>query len=201
MTKTNQNNTDQVRLDLIRKGDEQAFEKLFKQYYFPLTRFAWRFIESKAIAEELVQDLFTEIWENRETWDFTGELRPYLYRKIKHKCLNHFKHQKVKHKYDGQWMEQWETSFINFEDQERDQQLKLLREAINSAVDDLPSKSKMTYKLHRHDGLTYPEIAEVLNISIKTVESHMTSAMKQLRERHAHLMPFFLIALLAVASL
>ncbi|MEX0778798.1 MAG: RNA polymerase sigma-70 factor [Balneolales bacterium] len=198
MINEKQKKIEQDWLELIRKGDERAFERLFKQYYFPLTRFAWRLIDSKAIAEELVQDLFADIWEERETWSYAGELRLYLYRKVKQKCLNHFKHQKVRHKYDSQWMEQWETSFINFEEQENEQQVKLLNEAINNAVEDLPPRSKMTFKLHKHDGLTYPEIAEVMDISLKTVESQMTRAMKILRDQLAYLMPFLLIAVTTI---
>ncbi|MEX1120496.1 MAG: sigma factor, partial [Balneolales bacterium] len=70
MINEKQKKIEQDWLELIRKGDERAFERLFKQYYFPLTRFAWRLIDSKAIAEELVQDLFADIWEERETWSY-----------------------------------------------------------------------------------------------------------------------------------
>lgn len=185
-------------LELIRKGDESAFEKLFKEYYLALTQFAWNFTGSKAIAEELVQDLFADIWEKRETWKCFGDLRPYLFRVIKEKCLDHLKHQKVKHKYDGQWMEQWVNSSVEFEVLENDEQLELIRKAIQKAVEELPLRGKMIYKLHKYNGLTYPDIADVMNITIKTVESQMSRVLKMLRENLAYLIPFLFLVVMAL---
>ncbi len=89
-------------------------------------------------------------------------------------------------------MEQKENPQIEFRDEYREQQI---REAIAKAIEELPERSKMTYKLHRYDGLTYPEIADVMGVSVKTVESQMTRTLKMLRERLAWLLPFLVIAL------
>lgn len=175
----------------IQAGDHCAFEKLFRRYYLLLTRFAWRYVNSKAVAEELVQEIFSELWEDRKELDITESVKAYLYKAVKHRSLNYLKHQKVKLKYDARWMEDKErTATVNFKDREH---LEQIRTAIKKAVEELPSRSKMTYKLHRHDGLTYKEIAEVMDVSVKTVESQMTRTLKILRERLAHLLPFILI--------
>jgi RNA polymerase sigma-70 factor (family 1) len=197
MTNTDNNNhefDDRHWIENIRQGDDESFEFLFKKYYLPLARFAWRYVGSKAIAEELVQELFTNLWEKRGELDTEGSVRSYLYKSVRNLSLNHLKHQDVKNKYDSQWMAQKVNPQIDFRDEQREKQV---REAIAQAIEELPERSKMTYKLHRYDGLTYPEIAEVMDVSVKTVESQMTRTLKILRERLSWLLPFLMIALLA----
>lgn len=179
----------------IQKGDERAFEILFKKYYLPLTRFTWRYVNSKAIAEELIQELFANLWEKRNDWEMDTEksIRAYLYKSARNLALNQIKHQKIKEKYDIEWMSRKENPSIEFHDQNREQQI---RNAIDQAIEELPARSKMTYKLHRYDGLTYPEIAEVMEVSVKTVESQMTRTLKTLRDRLSYLLPYIIIALL-----
>ena len=176
----------------IRNGDHRAFEVLFKEYYFHLARFAWRYVKSKAIAEEIVQEIFSDIWENREQWEITGSVRSYLYKTVKNRSLDYLKHQRVRQKYDSRWMDQKENPTIEFEDEMRRRQI---REAVRKAIEDLPPRSRMTYKLHRYDGLTYEEIAEVMEVSVKTVESQMTRTLKKLRERLSYLLPIFFCSL------
>ncbi|MCW9706485.1 RNA polymerase sigma-70 factor [Fodinibius salsisoli] len=183
------------RIYKIQKGDEHTFECLFKEYYLHLTRFAWRYVKSKAIAEELVQEVFANIWENRSTWSPAGPIKAYLYQAVKHRALDHLKHEEVRQEYDPKWMDNKEHPTIDFEDQFRRKQL---RKAIKKEIEALPSRSKMTYKLHRYDGLTYKEIAQVMDVSVKTVESQMTRTLKRLRERLAYLLPFILVATLTM---
>jgi len=187
---------DEFLIESIQNGDERAFEYLFKEYYLPLSRFAWRYVKSKAIAEELVQELFTILWEKREGWNTTGSIRSYLYKSIRNLALNHLKHQDVKDKYDPEWMNQKENPEIKLQDDYREQQI---RDAIAKAIEELPERSKMTYKLHRYDGLTYGEIAEIMEISVKTVESQMSRTLRTLRERLAWLLPFLLVAITTVS--
>jgi RNA polymerase sigma-70 factor (family 1) len=179
--------TDLQLLQDIRQSNTAAFEELFKKYYMPLTRFAWRYVNCKAIAEEMVQELFADLWEERITWEVEGSLRAYLYSSIRNRSLNHLKHQKVKQKYDPLWMEEKENPTIKFEDHRREEEI---REAIKNAIEELPPRSKMTYKLNRYDGLTYQEIAEVMDVSIKTVESQMTRTLKILRGKLSYLLVF-----------
>lgn len=184
---------DQFWIENIQKGDEESFEFLFKKYYLPLTRFAWRYVNSKAIAEELVQEIFTKVWEKRKDLDTTGSVRSYLYSSVRNLSINHLNHHEVKNRYDKQWTSQRENPEIKFHDKIREEQI---RNAIATAIEELPPRSKMTYKLHRYDGLTYEEISEVMEVSVKTVESQMTRTLKILRERLSYLLPFLLIALL-----
>lgn len=198
MTMRNENNNhdDQFWIENVQKGDERAFEILFKKYYLPLTRFVWRYVNSKAIAEELVQELFAILWEKRDEWDMDTKesIRAYLYKSARNLALNQIKHLKIKDKYDSEWMEQKENPEIDFRDEYREERI---RKAIAQAIEELPPRGKMTYKLHRYDGLTYEEIADVMDVSVKTVESQMTRTLKILRARLSYLLPFLLIALLA----
>ncbi|REL32842.1 RNA polymerase sigma-70 factor [Rhodohalobacter sp. SW132] len=182
-------------IEMIREGDEYAFELLFKEYYEQLTRFSWRFVKCKAVAEGLVQDIFSDLWENRGNMELTGCIRPYLYKVVKNHSLNYIKHQEVQNKYDPLWMDQKEVPMIKYGKEKREEQI---REAIKQAVEKLPERSRMTYKLHRHDGLTYKEIAEVMDVSVKTVESQMTRTLKLLREQLAHLLPFLAVGCILI---
>jgi len=186
---------DQFWFENVRKGDERAFEILFKKYYLQLTRFAWRYVNSKAIAEELVQDLLATLWENREEWDMKNEktIRTYLYKSVKNMSLNYIKHQKIRDKYDAEWIEKKDNTKYDYSDTHREEEI---REAISRAVEELPPRSKMTYKLHRYDGLTYDEIGEVMEVSVKTVESQMSRTLKILRERLSYLLPIILLSMM-----
>lgn len=190
----NNNHDDEYWIENIRQGDEQAFEILFKKYYLPLTRFAWRYVSSKAIAEELIQEFFTILWENRRTWSTEGSIRAYLYKSVKNLSFNHLKHQEIKNRYDSEWMLQKEN---NPQIEPMDNREQQIRTAIANAIEELPVRSKMTYKLHRYDGLTYEEIADVMGVSIKTVESQMTRTLKILRGKLSYLLPFLVIAVFA----
>lgn len=173
--------------------DEIAFEFLYKRFYAQLVRFAWRYLKTKAVAEELVQELFADCWENGEEWDLKGSVKSYFYKIVRNESLNYLKHKRVENKYDPEWMSTKEVIMMpEFKDKTREEQI---RQAIKQAVEELPERSRMTYKLHRYDGLTYEEIAEVMGVSVKTVESQMTRTLKILRNRLAYLMPFFLVAL------
>ncbi len=177
----------------IRAGDEKAFDTLFLVHYNSLCRFAWRYVKSEAIAEELVQDVFTCLWEIRFSWNPLGTVRGYLYKSVKHRAINYLKHQEVVHKHlelGGGPVEEYTT--IELEEDQHEEQLK---EAIARAIETLPERGRMVFKLHRYDGLTYKEIAQVMDISVKTVENHMTRVLKLLREEVSYLFPIFAVLL------
>ncbi|MEX2585366.1 MAG: RNA polymerase sigma-70 factor [Balneolaceae bacterium] len=182
----------------IRQGDHYAFEALFKEYYRPLSRFAWRYVESRSGAEELVQDLFADLWEKREELVIEGALRPYLYRAVRNRALNAIKREKRESEYATRWKETIEPvdemKIEHFESEQERQ--RRIQQMIGEAIEELPPRSRMTYKLHRYDGLTYEEIAEVMNVSVKTVESQMTRTLQILRKRLSSLLPYLLVTLM-----
>lgn len=167
----------------INEGDETAFEQLFKTYYFKLSRFAWRYVDSKTIAEELVQAVFADIWEERKEWQ-PLKIKTYLFGAVRNRAIDHIRHQKVRQKHDPKWREEKSRVTTGSEDKK---QKKKIRKAIKSEVEALPSRSRMTFKLHYFDGLTYQETADIMEVSVKTVESQITRGLKQLCDRLSYL--------------
>ncbi|HKK45697.1 MAG TPA: RNA polymerase sigma-70 factor [Balneolaceae bacterium] len=163
----------------IRQGDKGAFEKLFLRLYEPLCNFAWRYVKSSHISEELVQDAFLAVWESRESLDKEKNIKTYLFQTVRNKALNHLKHQEVaeEHNKHIEWLNSVSISQIH--DFEEDSEFI---KAAQEAIEDLPERACLIYKLNRKEGLTYKEIAEILDISPRTVESQMSRALKKLKQ-------------------
>lgn len=178
----------------VRSGDEKAFRRIFETFYNPLLRFAYRCVHSEAIAEELVQDVFLWIWEKREEWKVEGKLQSYLFRAVKYKAVDYWRRERTRQRYRKKWSEdqqQYTSPELHFEEGKEED---TFAGAVQQAIEELPGRSRIIYKLSRLEGLTYREIAEVLEISPKTVESHMSRALNFLREylvRHNHVLLMF----------
>ena len=169
----------------IRRGSHHAFEALFRSYYPRLCRFAMRMTGSKHAAEELVQDLFVKLWVKRHDLKPEGSLRSYLYRAIRNQAINYLKQ---KSRIDSPTVE---PDDLRSESPNPIEELyaRELRTTIEEAIHLLPPRCRLIFLLHRFDGLTYSEIAEILNISVKTVETQMGRALKALRSLLAHYLP------------
>lgn len=162
----------------LRAGDEQAFQTLFRKYYSSLCRFAHQFLKDREQAEEAVQDMFVKIWEKRETLNIDTSVKNYFFRSIRNHCLNQIQHEKIK--------KQYETRMLDLARQETETEpffleVDLIRR-IEKSIDSLPPKRKEIFRLNREEGMKYKEIAETLDLSIKTIEAQMGLALKHLRE-------------------
>lgn len=175
--KTPQNDSDEQWIKKIRKGDEKAFEELFLFYYSKLCRFSCSIINSPFLAEEIVQEVFAHIWEKRKTLDCSENIQALLYIAVKNKTYDWIEKRNIERKYLDKFVLQQPA-----EDDESNEQedSDFIREA-QKAIENLPDRAKMVYKLHKTEGLTYPEIASVMEISVKTVESQMGRALKLIR--------------------
>ncbi len=165
----------------LRSGDHQAFESLFKSHYRLMTLFANRMVNDLETAQEIAGDAFTTLWEKREELDITGSLTSYLYKMVRNRCLNHFKHQQTKNLFLN-YLHRHDLVNVQAENFERAYDDKEIAERIRSAVNELPPQCKMVFCLSRYEHLKYKEIAERLNIAEKTVERHMTMAFAKLRQ-------------------
>lgn len=166
-------------VEKINDGDSEAFENLFLKFYSSLCKFAWRYVHSSHIAEELVQEIFLDVWKNRKSLDSSENIKAYLYKSVKNKALNHLKHKSLAEEYNQEieWVNRTPiTQIHSFSDNS-----EFVRQT-KKEIEDLPEGARNIYKLSRKDGLTYREISEVLDISIKTVESQMSRALKILRQ-------------------
>ena len=177
--------------EAIRLDDREAFEQVFRESYLPLTAYAFRFVSDLPTAENIVQDVFLKLWLNRHNLVITTSLVHYLFRSVKNHSLNHLDKAKVRSGYLRMKLEQEH----NEEDYSAFYPEIGLLEKIVAAINALPAKRQEIFRLAREEGLKYREIADQLHLSVKTVETQMTLALKQLREalkEYHHLLLFFL---------
>lgn len=157
---------------------EPNFEAFFKTHYPQLCLYCKiKYNFDIHLAEDIVNSAFTKLWEVRHTINPTGSASAYLYKIVNNQCLNTLKHQQVQQRYSLSQLNTPSFTPPNSPD------LKLLREAIDNAIDSLPDQMRHIFLLHRHHGLKYTEIATRLNISIKTVETQMSRALIKLRKK------------------
>jgi RNA polymerase sigma-70 factor (ECF subfamily) len=161
-------------VEKITKGDTAAFKILFTTYCQALINFAKRYVKDIQLAENIVQDVFVKIWQNRSQLNPSLNIKIYLYAMVKNHAL---KYQRSK-----SYLEQNQPAVKT---PEEESQGKELAQAINEAIANLPEKERFIFSMNRFDHLTYKEIAEIQNLSVKMVETYMGRALKFLRERLA----------------
>ena len=171
--------------ELIRSGDRKAFEQAFRAWYRVLCAYALPILRDKDEAEEAVQNVYYNIWAKRENIQVTGPLKSYLYRAVHNECLNRIKHLKVRAAYADDYRSVNSTHTTS----EKSIETKELGRQISSAIGSLPEQCGLVFRMNRFENMKYAEIAEKLNISVKTVESHMGKALKILRVKLADYMP------------
>lgn len=159
----------------INKGDKKAFESMYKCYYSQLFHFLVRYLDSESAIEDIIQHVFYKVWQNRENIEPRGTLKSYLFTSVRNQALKHLEAEKKGRGHDGDITE---NTLCNAHNPEITLELKELNEAYQEAVEKLPEKRRHIFLMHRQDYLTYKEIAEILNISIKTVETQMRRSLK-----------------------
>lgn len=177
-------------LDTLKAGDITAFEMLFRTYYQPLCNYAYTFVQDKDEAEEIVQSTFMSLWEKKQTLEIRTAVRPYLYAMVRNACLNVLKHEKVKKEHVEVQLAIGERST---ESVARTVMASELETRIAEAMDALPEQCRLVFKLSRFEELKYAEIADQLNISVKTVENHMGKALRIMREQLRDYLPLLVI--------
>lgn len=169
---------EQLILQQIRLGDEMAFEKLFHLFYERLARYAWSILEDQDTAEEIVQDVFVKLWENRTTIEIQLAIRPYLFKSVHNRCLNLIRHLKVRKDHQESVLLQQDDNHSSVHAQVEVKELKV---RIEQAMEKLPPECRKVFRLSRFDELSYKEIAQCLDISVKTVENQMGKALRIMR--------------------
>ena len=164
--------------------DAGYFEKIYKKYFNVLQTYARRIVLKSEVAEDIVQEVFLECWDRRTSIDLSDSLKPYLYTLTRRKSID--------------WLRKSENKNVLFSDFEfqvdqlyfetlsslsSDNQIDALEieRVINRSIGLLPLKCKEVFLLSREDGLKNREISEKLNLNIKTVEKHITNALKEIR--------------------
>jgi len=176
----------------LKAGDLTAFEMLFRTYYQPLCNYAFTFVQDRDEAEEIVQSTFLNIWEKRENLSIHTGVKPYLYAMVRNACLNVLKHEKIKQQHATMELAIAERSI---ESVARTVIASELEAKIHDAMDHLPEQCRLIFKLSRFEELKYAEIAEQLDISIKTVENQMGKALRIMREHLRDYLPLLIVVM------
>ena len=163
---------------------------LFKTYYGPLCQYAYSFLRDKDEAEEVVQNAFVNIWDKRDELAIQSSVKSYLYRMVRNASLNVIKHQRVKKVHESH-----EKALGEPIHEGTDQALiaSELEKRIANAMRSLPEQCRLVFQLSRFEELKYAEIADQLNISVKTVENHMGKALRLMREQLKDYLPLLLV--------
>ncbi len=165
-------------LTQISLGDQTSFRQLYHQFYKKLLQFAFVLTRNKEVAEELVEDVFIKFWKNRKNAENIRNVKIYIYSATKNTCLNYLSskaYENITQPFDA----------INIElaNPLSPDQILIYRETytkIKSAIETLPPRCKMIFKLIREDGLKYKEVSEILNLSVSTIEAQMTIAIRRI---------------------
>lgn len=156
--------------------DEKHFENIFREHYTGLVNFARHYVTDPDEAESIVQELFTGLWSKADSITIRTSVKSYLYGAVRNACLNYLKHLKVQNAYTEHQLhlatDLDTTDFLELDE---------LKARIDEAFEQIPEKCREIFELSRYEGKKYHEIADELNLSIKTVENQMGKALKILR--------------------
>lgn len=168
----------------LQAGEKTALQELFQRYYDNLVRFVSPILKDQDLARDLVQDMFYDLWVKREKIQISSSLKAYLYMACRNTALNRLKREaRMQWTEDESDLETLHGTADGTYDRIRE---KDLQKRLAYALDQLPPKCRQVFELSRFDHLPYKEIAETLEISVKTVENQMTKALQVLR---THLLP------------
>lgn len=175
----------------IKEGDKDAFNKAFDLYYPRLCFFADNIIHDFDQSRSIVQQVFVDLWIRHENLDILFSLKSYLFQAVKNEAFDILKHRKVETKYLQSFYEKEEQGWFHDQIEEAE-----LNDKINSAIQELPPKCRDIFMMCRFDELKYSEIAERLNISVKTVEMQISIALKKIRAKVSQYQSVNLLSLL-----
>lgn len=172
------------------------FEKLFEKYYPGLLFYATQFLD-EAEAKDVVQDVFFELWKRQDSLEIGDKIQAYLYRLVYNRSINVLNHRKVESKYSDAITEIYNHKIKFYESSANNEIIQKLENEelsreIGEAIAKLPDKCKEVFKLSYLHEMKNKEIADVLDISVRTVEAHMYKALKMLRSSLKHLFLFLI---------
>lgn len=183
----------------FKDGDHLAFEQIFKSNNKQLVNFCNHFISDIDKSKNLAQEAFVNLWLNRQKIETFNGIKAFLYTYARSGCLNYIRHRKVVSKYENLQLQQKEDS-INSEVLESFDFNSLefieLEELIMKSIHDLPDQCRKVFMLSRFEGKKNREIAEDLNITIKSVEANITRALKSLRADLSEYLPIILVQII-----
>lgn len=172
--------------EIARNDSEQAFAALFRLLYDRLIRFCMQYVSSREAAEEVVSDVFVRIWERRAGLTEVGNLEVYLFVSVRNQAYNYqekYSSMRISPLENGEW-ELKDTG-----DPGRDMEWKEMAARLDREVNLLPDQCRKVFRLIKEEGFRYKEVAQILNISPRTVETQLFRAIRRLQEAVGHWLP------------
>jgi len=184
----------------LQEGDNDTYVLLFRKYYVPLCAYARRYVGRKDISEEIVSETFFHMWRNHANLEIRSSVKAYLFQAVCNNSLNYLRKLKKEEKLEDFFREPSSGNIgfaVTSEDIPSDSLiLKDMSEIIFKAVKLLPSQQQTVFMLRRFEGRKMSEISEIMGISIKTTEMHLSKALVTLRKSLKEYLPGFLLLLL-----
>lgn len=181
---------DHILMNGIRSGDPAAFEELFNRYWEPLFAAAVYRLKSRDLAQDVLQELFVDLWEKRASLEIHTSVKGYLNQALKNRIINKIKSETVRDKYEKMILDHYETNPLGTEYRVSE---NFLNHEIRKDSALLPDRCKEVFELSRYEQLSHKEIGEKLNISPKTVENHIGKALKILHPKLKQIISFLFI--------
>lgn len=171
-------------------NDEKAFKKLFELFYPPLCLYARRYIDDKAIREDIVQEVFASLWEDRKKMVIETSIRSYLVVSVRNQCISYLRREGYMRQYTDSQIEKYNSSHTEESD------IYLLRELqdlLEKTLSKLPETYRIVFEMNRFEGKSFDEIANTLNISVRTAKRYKSYATDILKEELKDYLPLLLL--------
>ena len=159
----------------IRKGNERVFQHLFETYFVSLCRFVRVYVSQESVAEEIVLDIFTSVWEKRQTLSIRLTFKSYLFQSARNRALNYMRD-------NERFVPLEEFRALEYAEDDYAFDVRELERLIEEAVCSLSGKNREVFRMSREENLTNKEIATRLDISVKAVEAHITRTLKYIKK-------------------
>jgi RNA polymerase sigma-70 factor (family 1) len=181
----------------LKKGEAKAYRFLVDNYHHKLNIYAHGLTKDHDLSEDIVQNIFVYIWKNRLKLKDSFSVKNYMYRAVYNECIDEYRKKKAVIELEKKYIDA-----LNYIVDEGDENsLEKLIALVKKEIENLPPKCKKTFLLSKQEGLTNIEIAEYLNVSIKSVEAHITKAFSILREKVGGKMDGILFLLFGLKNL
>lgn len=174
------NNAETINIAIksIQSGNSHVFEALYKEYYPKLCAFLMGYTDDSNIVEDVVQDVFIKIWKKRKKLNINTSITGYIYKTAYNELMQNHRHLKKNNEMLSAY---YYTALVNAIETKKDLKKKQL-EDLNMCIEDLPERCKHVFIENKISGLKYKEVADKFNISLKTVEGHISRAIKMLKD-------------------
>lgn len=170
--------TDHALLSLLAESDKAAFSEIYHRYFTSMFRYVCSIVKDRKVSEDIVQEIFFELWERHQKLAVHGSLASYLHRAAKYRVLNFIKSEAVRSRYAAAFSR---MTAVHSNDTEDRLAVADLQKSIDESIAELPARVQEAFRLSRYEHVPIPEIAERMKISTHTVNDYLTKALSHLR--------------------